>query len=197
MSRPAVILFDLGGVLLPFDRERRALAVARRLGVGAEAVRALFAGDLPVRMDRGEAHEADLAAAFGALAGRPVPEDEARELILSVFGAPNTELWALAGALKAALAVGGFSDNPSFVRQLFPAGAALDPMIFSSEIGASKPSEAAFAAAEARAGAKGAEILFVDDSVANVTAARRRGWDAILFRSNAELTAELEQRGLP
>ena len=70
-------------------------------------------------------------------------------------------------------------------------------MIFSSEIAAAKPSEAAFAAAEARVGTRGADILFVDDSPANVEAARRRGWDAILYRSNAELTAELGRRGLP
>ena len=121
----SVILFDLGGVLLPFDRERRVAAAVRRLGVDPAAVRAMFAGDLPGRLDRGEAHAADVAAAFAELAGRPVSEDEARALILSVFEPPNAELWALADALRARLAVGGFSDNPGFVRQLFPPGAAL------------------------------------------------------------------------
>jgi FMN phosphatase YigB (HAD superfamily) len=196
VRRPSVILFDLGGVLLPFDRERRVAAMVRRLGVEAAAARALFAGELPGRMDRGEADEADFAEAFGALAGRPVSPDEARELILSVFEVPNADLWALAAALRAHATVGGFSDNPGFVRRVFPPGATLEPMIFSGEIGASKPSQAAFAAAEARAGASGAQILFIDDGPANVEAARRRGWDAILYRSNAALTSALARRRL-
>jgi putative hydrolase of the HAD superfamily len=191
-----VVLFDLGGVLLPFDRERRVSETARRLGVEAAPVRALFGGDLPGRMDRGEASEADYAAAFSALAGRPVDEDEARDLILSVFEAPNAALWRLAAALRAKARVGGFSDNPAFVRAVFPDGAELDPMIFSAEIGAAKPSDAAFAAAEALTGAAPADILFIDDSEANVVAARARGWDAICYRSHDALVADLAQRAL-
>jgi HAD superfamily hydrolase (TIGR01509 family) len=196
LARPAAILFDLGGVLLPFDRERRVSAIARRLGVGADAVRAIFAGDLPRRMDLGEADEGDFASAFAALAGRPVRVDEARELILGVFEPPNTALWRLAEALRAHAVVGGFSDNPAFVRAVFPAGGTLDPMIFSAEIRAAKPSDAAFAAAEARLGLAGDDILFIDDSAANVGAAKRRGWDAILFQSNDQIAAALAERGL-
>jgi 2-haloacid dehalogenase len=40
-------------------------------------------------------------------------------------------------------------------------------------------------------------VLFIDDTPANVAAARRRGWDAILFTDNAALFAELGARGLP
>jgi FMN phosphatase YigB (HAD superfamily) len=196
MPRPAVILFDLGGVLLPFDRERRVSAIVQRLSVAADATRAVFAGDLPLRMDLGEADEGDFAEAFAALAGRAVSAAEARALILSVFGTPNAELWNLAAALAVGAVVGGFSDNPGFVREVFPPGAALAPMIFSSEIGAVKPSDEAFAAAEARLGRHGADILFIDDSHANVDAAQRRGWDAILFRSNHQLADALSQRGL-
>jgi HAD superfamily hydrolase (TIGR01509 family) len=196
LATPAAILFDLGGVLLPFDRERRVRAIVQRLGVTADAVRAVFDGDLPRRMDLGEADAGDFAAAFSALAGRAVSAGEARELILSVFEAPNAALWDRAAALRAQAVVGGFSDNPAFVRAVFPTGAALDPMIFSSEIGAMKPSDAAFTAAEARLARQGADILFIDDSGANVAAALSRGWDAILYQSNGQLAAALGQRGL-
>jgi len=190
------ILFDLGGVLLPFDRERRFAAIVDRLGATPDEVRAIFDGDLPGRMDRGEAYEEDFAAAFSAIGNRPVSTAEALGLILSVFEAPNLELWALAEALRGRMIVGGFSDNPAFVRQVFPAGYDLDPMIFSSEIGAVKPSDEAFAAAEAILGLTGEAILFVDDSSANVEAARRRGWDAIQFRSNGQLKAALRSRSI-
>jgi HAD superfamily hydrolase (TIGR01509 family) len=194
---PAAVLFDLGGVLLPFDRERRVAAIVSQLGVEADDVRELFDGPLPRRVDLGEADEGDFAAAFADMSGRPIAPATARALMLSVFDAPNTELWRIAADLRSKTVVGGFSDNPAFVASLFPDGALLDPMIFSSEIGAVKPSDAAFAAAEARLGLGGDAVLFIDDGLANVVAARRRGWDAILFTDNAALVAELAARGLP
>jgi putative hydrolase of the HAD superfamily len=194
--KPAVVLFDLGGVLLPFDRERRVAAITERLGVAPKAVKALFDGPLPRRMDLGHADEGDFAAAFAALAGRTVSNDEARELILSVFETPNHDLWRIADRLRDRRRVGGFSDNPAFVSAVFPEGARLDPMIFSSEIGAVKPRAAAFEAAEARLGLAGDAVLLIDDAPANVEGALRRGWDAIRFVSNAQLTAELSVREL-
>jgi FMN phosphatase YigB (HAD superfamily) len=192
----SAVLFDLGGVLLPFDRERRVAAIVGQLGVDAPDVRELFDGPLPRRMDLGEADETDFAAAFADMSGRPVTPATARALILSVFEAPNAAAWRIVAELRGAVTVGGFSDNPSFVADVFPDGAWLDPMLFSSQIGALKPSEAAFAAAEARLGHRGDAVLFIDDAQANVEAARRRGWDAIQFVSNARLTENLNARGL-
>lgn len=196
MSAPAAVLFDLGGVLLPFDRERRVAAIVALLGVDAVDVRELFDGPLPRRMDLGEADETDFAAAFADMAGRPIAPATARALILSVFEAPNAELWRIAAELRRTIVVGGLSDNPAFVAEMFPDGALLDPMIFSSEIRATKPSDAAFAAAEARLGLGGEALLLIDDGPANVSAARRRGWDAILFTGNAALGPQLAARGL-
>jgi FMN phosphatase YigB (HAD superfamily) len=196
LTTTAAVLFDLGGVLLPFDAERRVAAIVEHLGVEAEDVRELFDGPLPRRMDRGEADETDYAAAFADLSGRPITPATARALILSVFEAPNAELWRVAAELRRTVVVGGFSDNPAFVAEVFPDGAMLDPMIFSAEIGAAKPSDAAFAAAEERLGMEGDRVLFIDDGQANVVAAKRRGWDAILFTSNAALTPQLAARGL-
>jgi len=195
--RPAAVLFDLGGVLLPFDRERRVAAIVSQLGVEADDVRALFDGPLPRRLDLGEADEGDFAAAFAEMADRPITPATARALILSVFEPPNEALWEIAATLRRAVIVGGLSDNPAFVASVFPDGALLDPMIFSSEIGALKPSDTAFAAAEARLGLGGDAVLFIDDGPANIAAARRRGWDAIRFTDNVALVAELAARGLP
>jgi FMN phosphatase YigB (HAD superfamily) len=196
VTAPAAILFDLGGVLLPFDRERRVAAIVGQLNVEAVDVRELFDGPLPRLMDLGRADETDFATAFADLAGRPIAPATARALILSVFEAPNEALWRVVAELRRTAVVGGFSDNPAFVAQMFPDGAVLDPMIFSSEIGAMKPSDAAFEAAEARLGMGGGQVLFIDDGPANVAAARRRGWDAITFTSNAALLADLAARGL-
>ncbi len=194
---PKVILFDLGGVLLPFDQERRIAALVGRFGCAAETARAFMADAIHWRLSLGEASEADLADAFTAAFGRPVAPAEATELTLSVFDAPNHALWDLVIRLRERVAVGGFSDNPRFVDQLFPAGAFLEPMLFSSDLNLFKPSAEAFAAVEAALGLPPQSILFIDDTLTNVEAARSRGWDAIHFTSNAALMAELKTRGLP
>jgi FMN phosphatase YigB (HAD superfamily) len=194
---PAAVLFDLGGVLLPFDREQRIATLVDRFACTAEAARAFMASDIHRRLDTGEANEFDLAAAFSAHFGRHVSPVAAVDLVLSVFEAPNYELWDLADGLRDRAVVGGFSDNPAFVDAVFPMTAFLDPMFFSSRIGACKPSSEAFAAVEAGLGMAPAEILFIDDTAANVDAALSRGWDAIRYISNDQLVAELAQRGLP
>lgn len=191
------VLFDLGGVLLPFDRERRIAALVDRTGATAEAARAFMALDLHRRLDLGEATELDVAAEFAAFFGLRVGPQEAADLLCSVFEPPNHELWALATRLRRRAVVGGFSDNPSLVVQVFPEGAFLEPLFLSCEIGACKPSDAAFAAVEAALGMAAQQILFIDDTLANVEAARARGWDAIHFTANAALVAELASRGLP
>jgi len=193
---PAVILFDLGGVLLPFDQQRRVRAVSEALAIDEPAARAALSPDLFRRLDLGDADDLDFADAFSQAAGRPVTAAQARALILSVFEAPDAELWALAGRLRARTVVGGFSDNPAYVRELFPPGASLDPMFWSAELRAAKSSDAAFAAVEARLGHAPGDILFVDDSLANVERARRRGWDALHFAGSAALFADFAQRGL-
>jgi HAD superfamily hydrolase (TIGR01509 family) len=192
----AVILFDLGGVLLPFDQERRVRAVSKTLAIDEAAARAALSPDLFLRLDLGDADDHDFAEAFSRAAGRPVTPAEARVLILSVFLAPDAALWALAARLQARAVVGGFSDNPAYVCDLFPPGARLDPMFWSSELRAAKSSDTAFAAVEARLGQPPGDILFVDDSIANVERARWRGWDAVHFTGSAALIASFAQRGL-
>jgi FMN phosphatase YigB (HAD superfamily) len=191
------VLFDLGGVLLPFDRERRVAAISARTGASPDAVRAFMALDLHHRLDTGEASEFDLAEEFSAFFGVRVSPVEASDLVASVFEAPNEALWELAGLLRSRVVVGGFSDNPNLVLQAFPPGGFLDPLFLSGEIRACKPSAEAFAAVEAGLRMAPRQILFIDDTPANVAAALERGWDAILFTSNAALIADLAARGLP
>lgn len=195
MSRVRVIVFDLGGVLLPFDRERRVKAVAERFRIAPEVVRDIEAA-LAGRLDRGEADEHDLALALSEAAGRELDLDEVIEAWLTVFEAPNAELWDLAVALKDRVRVAGFSDNPAFVRRMLRDGDLFEPLFLSCDLGSVKPTPAAFAAVQAGLGAAAEEILFVDDSPANVEAAERAGWDGICYASNAQLRIALAQRGL-
>ncbi|ADL00408.1 HAD family hydrolase [Brevundimonas subvibrioides] len=62
-----------------------------------------------------------------------------------------------------------------------------DDMHYAADLGASKPSQAFYAAVEQRVGRRGSAIAFVDDSERNVQAARERGWQAALWTSGASL----------
>ncbi len=56
-----------------------------------------------------------------------------------------------------------------------------DATIDSSELGTIKPEMAIYEAAELRANVKPSEILFIDDTKANLTAAESRGWHVLWF----------------
>ena len=195
MAKAEVILFDLGGVLLPFDRERRVGVMSRELGIEPEAARRFMDREIHARLDRGEASEDELAAALSDVADRAVTPAQARALMLSVFEAPNAALWAIVATLRRQVRVGGFSDNPAFVRGLFPPGAVLDPMFWSADLGLTKAEAAAFVAVAERLNVDPTSILFIDDSAANVALAQGLGWDAVQFRSNEQLVKELTALG--
>lgn len=59
-----------------------------------------------------------------------------------------------------------------------------------------KPDPRIYALASARFGYQPAEMLFIDDSPANIEAARALGWHVHLFRDAARLRADLVERGL-
>ncbi len=196
MAATEIILFDLGGVLLPFDRERRVRAMVKALAITPDAARAFMASDLHLRLDTGHASEEEVAAALSGIAGHTVATAETRALLLSVFEPPNLQLWDLVAALREEMPVGGFSDNPAFVIELFPPGAVLSPMFWSAELGLSKAGSEAFDVVTARLGIDADAILFIDDSSGNVERARAAGWDAIQFVTNEQLIDALSSREL-
>ena len=71
-----------------------------------------------------------------------------------------------------------------------------DAMVISGEVKVAKPDPRIFDALLERAGRRAEQCLFVDDSETNVAAARRLGFDAVLFESAASLRSELARRGI-
>ena len=75
-----------------------------------------------------------------------------------------------------------------------------DAIVDSSELGVIKPEPEIYAIAEERAGVKPSEILFIDDTKANLMAAEERGWHVLWFdygrpeESVVEIRKALEPR---
>ncbi|WP_397422050.1 HAD family hydrolase [Phenylobacterium sp.] len=68
-----------------------------------------------------------------------------------------------------------------------------DAMHYAASIGWKKTDREFYAAVEARTGIAGADILLLDDTAANVEAARAAGWGGALWDGRARLSQVLEK----
>lgn len=68
--------------------------------------------------------------------------------------------------------------------------------VFSARVHANKPEPEIFEIASARFGAAPNELLFLDDHLPNVQAARAAGWQALHFTDAAAATVQLRQLGV-
>lgn len=77
------------------------------------------------------------------------------------------------------------NSMPGFVAALQAVGkipnVPFKAIVDSSEVGATKPDDAMYKAAEEASGFSGNQILFVDDLQANLVASRKLGWNSIWF----------------
>lgn len=192
-----LFVFDLGGVLLPFERGRRIGAMVEALRIEAERAEVFLSSGIAERLDLGQAGLPELASGMSELAGREVSESEAKRLSLSVFETPNMPLWNAVAALRLGVRTAALSDNPTYVADIFPRADAFDFVFWSADLKITKPDSRVFEAVGARTLTPPSDIVFIDDSLTNVRAARASGWDGILFRSNSQLTLDLSVRGFP
>jgi 2-haloacid dehalogenase/putative hydrolase of the HAD superfamily len=82
------------------------------------------------------------------------------------------------------------------ILAMSPAFRRLEGVLISAELGLLKPDAAIYRAACERFGHAPQDFLFIDDSAANVEAARALGFDAHHFTDPAALRPALEARGL-
>jgi 2-haloacid dehalogenase len=147
---------------------------------------------------------ADFSAAVAERA-RAFPEF-ARELHLfderwvETLGAPIEENVALLRRLRRAgrpvYALSNFATVKfAIARQMFDFLSEFDHAVISGHVGVVKPDPRIFEILFERVGRGPSELLFVDDSAANVRAAEALGMAAIHFRPGLDLERELGQRG--
>lgn len=84
----------------------------------------------------------------------------------------------------------------AFLRDEKGLGAHFDEIVYSAALGVCKPDRVFFTNAQARMGVTAAQsILFIDDTAANVDAARACGWRAMLYRGPESLREALARWG--
>ncbi len=201
MRAPRALLWDVGNVIVGWSPRRlyeklfeepaacdRFLSHVCTLDWHNEHDRGVsFADNAAALIDRHPQHE-PLIRAWG---------DRFIEMVGPVIG--ETE-----GAMHALAARGvpqfGLTNMPSEawpgVQTLSPAFALLADTIVSGDEGLVKPDPAIYAVVLARTGLEPADLLFVDDSAANIAAARAIGFHVHRFEDPADLGPALIGHGL-
>jgi epoxide hydrolase-like predicted phosphatase len=191
------VVFDVGGVLEITPRTGAAERWAARLG--------LRPGELEERT-----HQVWQAGAVGSISEREVHRrlgellklDQAlvrrfmEDLWAEYLGTLNVELARYVRGLRPRYRTGIISN--SFVgarereRERYRLDELTDLIVYSHEVGISKPDPRIYQLACARLGVPPEQAVFVDDTEAMVDGARTVGMLAVLFEHNAQAIAEIE-----
>jgi HAD superfamily hydrolase (TIGR01509 family) len=183
-----VFIFDLGKVLVDFDYSIAARKIAARSHKPPTDLHAfLSSSPLLIQYESGQLTRQgfyeSVSAAIGCQAG------------LEEFGGYFADIFAeMPGtiALQQELRRRGFKtfifSNTNdlaieHVRQNFPFFKDFDGYIFSYEVGGMKPHPEIYAAMEAMAGKRGADLIYIDDRRENIEAGIARGWRGIWHES--------------
>jgi epoxide hydrolase-like predicted phosphatase len=197
-----IVFFDLGGVVLNFKGAFPKLASA--LGIPQGAIERAYHQHVDPAA-RGEIGTAEfwqrIRQDLDILHNDAVADYE--DFWTDSF-APITETHELMRKLSGRLKLGIISNTePGVFEKVLRKGHVPDlpyaVVVASCDVGCVKPNKEIYQLAQQRAGVHPGEILFVDDRLENVEAARALGWHAVLFddtnpqRSVQEIKARLDR----
>jgi 2-haloacid dehalogenase len=195
-----IVVFDVGNVLVHWDRRN----LFRKV-FSDESRMERFLADA-CSMDF-VAHTDVVADFSGAVAERAKAFPEfAEELRLfdtgwiETLGGPIEENVALLRRLRAAgrpvHALSNFAaEKFALARARHPFLDEFDVCVVSGHVGVAKPDKRIFEILFARVARPASELLFIDDSIANVCASEAAGMAAIHYRLGVDLESELLARG--
>ena len=195
-----IVIFDIGRVLVEWEPEQ---FYAEELG--ADRAAAFFA-NVPMMERHFRSDEGENFFEVIQEAARDFPD-----------WAPEIRMWAerwadftnkpiaLSGVIKdklmaKSIPVWGLSnfgvDNYPITRDQIPSLQHFDRLFLSGELKIAKPDPAIYAHVEKEAGVDPSVLYFIDDTPANIEAAKTRGWQTHLFRGPSGLLADVIHRGL-
>jgi HAD superfamily hydrolase (TIGR01509 family) len=198
---PSAIIFDLGKVLVDFDYSKAGRRIAARGRVAPEAVREFIDhSPLLFRYETGLITTDGFFAEIQAATGYRGTTAEFAGEFADIF-TPMPEMIALHAELRRrGLATFILSNTnelaASHIRQRFPFFADFDGYLLSYQVGAMKPDEKIYLAAEQLTRRRGADLLFLDDRADNIAAAAARGWQVVHHQSHAQTRAAVAALGL-
>jgi putative hydrolase of the HAD superfamily len=200
-TKPHVVVFDLGKVLLDFDY---GIAAAKIAGKGKwlrdEVHRFIAQSPLLFRYETGLMTQSEFFAEICRATGYSGDLEEFAGFFSDIFS-PIEPMVALQAELrKRGVPTYIFSNTNDLavthIRKNFPFFANFDGYVLSYECGAMKPDDKIYEAVEKMTGKRGPEILYLDDRSENVEAGAKRGWQVILQESPAKTIPLIKAAGL-
>lgn len=200
---PSAVVFDLGKVLLEFDFgiAARALAAASRLPEG-EIRPVLDQSPLLHEYESGRIGTRRFYEEVTGRIGYQGDEPAFQRAFADIFGeiAPMVALHAdlRSRGIPAFIFSNTNEIAVQHIRARYPFFRDFDGHVLSYEVGSMKPHARIYEAVETMTGRRGEELLFIDDRLENVEAARSRGWQALHHQDPQRTPAEVRRRlGLP
>jgi len=193
----AAVVFDIGSVLEVIDESVFPAPFEERVGLPPGAV--VAASDFAGEPGLGELTEAEVRGHWQSRLG--LSDQQADALMADYWrwyaGSLDRPLvdW-FAGVRGRGLKAGILSNSGPGAREAerrWGFEEMTDDIVYSHEVGLSKPDPAVYALAAARLGVEPGQIVFLDDAEVNVLAARAAGWHGVLHEDTTRSIAELER----
>ena len=199
---PEFIYFDLGNVLLNFDRQQQYRQLADVAGVSLDVACQAVEGPVNNAVESGQMSTQDLYEHFCQATGSR-PEPAAVKQAWDDFFYLNVPILPLLVQLRRAGHRMGILSNTSESHWQFVTDGRYSLLshyfeiaILSYEVGVMKPEAKIYEAAIEAVGIAPEKIFFMDDREENVTGAIECGIDAVVFRDTPTLVADLAERGV-
>jgi epoxide hydrolase-like predicted phosphatase len=203
LAIPRAVVFDFGGVITQeADHSSRltntGIAFIKKCFSLSDSEFAEMNHQRLLVLKQGGSDEPFLNA-FAQQKGISLPDDWYQSFKSTMLNAAGVdeEMWELVNELKQHIQVGLLSNaDAGFASLLRDCGIyePFDPCLLSAEIGIRKPDLKAYQFLLSKLDLPPEDVIFIDDKLENVNAAKQLGIDGILFQSPAQLKAELTQR---
>jgi len=202
MSDRPIIVFDFGGVLLDWDPRH----LYRKLFGGDEAAMELFLEEIDFYAWN---HKQDMGRPFAEGVAELSAQHPHRAGLIAAYadrweeslGGPIHESVAILQALKEKghLLYGLTNWSAETFYRIRPEHEFLnwfEGIVVSGDVGLAKPDPAIYQILLRQAKAPAERCLFIDDSGANIAAARQLGFMTVHYQTPQQLSSDLASRGL-
>jgi HAD superfamily hydrolase (TIGR01509 family) len=200
-SKPQVVVFDLGKVLLDFDYGIAAEKIAAKGKWPRDEVHRFIAqSPLLFRYETGLMTQNEFYDEVCKSTGYCGDLEEFAGHFSDIFSAIEPMVALQAELRKRGTPTYIFSNTNDLavghIRKNFPFFANFDGYVLSYEHGAMKPADQIYEVVEKMSGKRGSQILYLDDRPENVEAGARRGWQVILQESPEKTLPLIKAAGL-
>lgn len=195
------IIFDLGGVIVPFDFKRGYAKMEPLCSYAAAEIPVrLRSSDVVTRFECGQIDPRSFVRELSAILELNTTYEGFCEIWMSIFFPdtliPESLIEHLGERYRLLLLSNTNHIHFEMLRDAYPLLRHFDEYVLSYQVGALKPSARIYREAIARANCRPDECFFTDDMAAYTDAARRHGIDAVQFQSLAQLESELRKRSV-